>query len=564
VNEPRVPGTVPVIIVGGGPVGLVLAIDLAHRGVPCLLANDGPDTARHPQGNTHNSRTMEHYRRLGLAAAVRATGLPDDHPTDVAYFTRMNGAELARLPMPTPAEKRRDPARNPLSALTPEPIHRASQFYVEPVLKRRAESMPGILLRFGWRLERFADKGTHVEAELVAVESGRRETWRCDWLVGCDGGASTVRKQLGIRYEGQSGDEAVFMSGRMLSFYMRSPALAEMTRARRAWQAYTMSPVARCGFVALDGKGDYAGLSRLPPDADERTHDPLPLIQAAIGAPLPVEMISIKPWTAGLALVAEKYRAGRVLMAGDAVHLFTPTGGFGMNTGIDDAANLAWKLAALHHGWGGPGLVESYEAERRPIGVRNTSCSKMFQQMVAKLDIRPELEEPTPAGEAARKALGAHLSTFVEEFASLGIQLGARYDASPLIAHDGAPAPADDPFVYRPSGVPGGRAPHAWLVDGLADGLADGNDGAPVALMDRFGPWFTLLRLGRTAPAAEAVAAAFAAARVPLAEVAIADDRLADLYGARLALIRPDHHVCWRGDRAPADPAVLVARVTGR
>ena len=263
---------IPVLVVGGGPVGLVLALDLAQRGVPCLLANDGADTARHPQGNTHNSRTMEHYRRLGLAGPVRATGLPDDHVTDVAYFTRMNGEELSRLPMPTPAEKRRDPPRNPLSALTPEPIHRASQFYVEPVLKRRAETAPGLALRFGWRLAGFVDRGDAVEAELIEVATGRAETWRCSWLVGCDGGASTVRKQLGIRYEGQSGDEAVFMSGRMLSFYMRSPALAALVRARRAWQAYTMSPAARCGFVALDGQGDYAGLCRLPPGADEPAH----------------------------------------------------------------------------------------------------------------------------------------------------------------------------------------------------------------------------------------------------------------------------------------------------
>ncbi len=236
---------IPILIAGGGPVGLALAIELASRGVRAMLVNDGPDTAAHPQGNTHNSRTMEHYRRFGIADAVRKTGLPPDHPTDVAYFTRMNGHELARLPMPTPAEKLIDRPRNPLARLTPEPIHRASQFYVEPVLKRHAESLPHAALRFGWRLEGFADRGPHVEAEIAEVAGGAHETWRCHWLVGCDGGNSLVRKTLGIRYEGHSSADPVFMSGRMLSLYLRAPKLAELVHRRRAWQAYAMSPAAR-------------------------------------------------------------------------------------------------------------------------------------------------------------------------------------------------------------------------------------------------------------------------------------------------------------------------------
>ncbi len=541
---------ITILIAGGGPVGLALAIELASRGVRVMLVNDGADTARHPQGNTHNSRTMEHYRRLGIAAAVRGTGLPPDHPTDVAYFTRMNGHELARLPMPTPAAKLFDRPRNPLARLTPEPIHRASQFYVEPVLKRHAQSLPSAALRFGWRLERFADRGTHVEVEIIEVASGAHETWRCHWLVGCDGGNSLVRKTLGIRYEGHSSSDPVFMSGRMLSFYLRAPKLAEMTYRRRAWQAYAMSPTARCGFVALDGKGDYAGLSRVPPGADAATHDPTPLIRAAIGADLPLEIASIKPWTAGLALVADAYRVSRVLMAGDAVHLFTPTGGFGMNTGIDDVANLGWKLAAVEQGWGGPGLIDSYETERRPIGKRNTACSRMFQQEVAKLDIRPELEEDSPAGTAAREALGRHLAGFTEEFASLGIQLGARYDGSPIIETDGAAPPRDDPFDYTPCAVPGGRAPHVWLADDSA-------------LMDHFGAGFTLLRIGGDPPAAEPLVTEAQRRRVPLKILDIDDRRAAAIYELPLVLIRPDHHVAWRGTNLPQDCARLVAKVTG-
>jgi 2-polyprenyl-6-methoxyphenol hydroxylase-like FAD-dependent oxidoreductase len=540
----------PILVVGGGPVGLALAIDLASRGVASMLVNDGPDTAKHPQGNTHNARTMEHYRRLGIAEAVRATGLPADHPTDVAYFTRLTGHELARLPMPTPAAKLADRPRNPHAELTPEPIHRASQFYVEPVLKRHAETLAPLSLRFGWRLERFDDRGPHVEAEIVEAASGRRETVRCRWLVGCDGGNSIVRRSLGIRYEGHAAGDPAFMSGRMLSFYIRSPALAALLLARRAWQSYTMSPGARSAFIALDGKGDYAGLASLPPGADAATFDLGPLLRAAIGADLAVEILSVKAWTAGLALVADRYRVGRVLLAGDAVHLFTPTGGFGMNTGIDDAANLAWKLAALEQGWGGPHLIGTYEAERRPIGKRNTACSRFFQLEVARLEIDPAIEDETPAGAAARAALGRRLGGLVEEFAASGIQLGARYDGSRLIAADGAAPPADDPFRYTPSAVPGGRAPHAWLADGAA-------------LMDRFGQGFTLLRLGPDAPEAGAFARAAQRLAMPLMVATVADPAVRALYERPLALIRPDHHVAWRGRAAPENAERLLQDLTG-
>jgi hypothetical protein len=311
-----------------------------------------------------------------------------------------------------------------------------------------------------------------------------------------------------------------------------------------------MAPTARCGFVAMDGKGDYAGLSRLPEGADPATHDLAPLLKAAMGADLPMEILSVKPWTAGLALVADKYRVGRVLMAGDAVHLFTPTGGFGMNTGIDDAANLAWKLAAVEQGWGGPPLIDSYEAERQPIGKRNTGCSRMFQQMVAKTNIRPELEADSPAGAAARAELGAHLSSFGEEFASLGIQLGARYDGSALIASDGSAPPADDPFVYGPSAVPGGRAPHAWLKDGAA-------------LMDRFGRGFTLLHLAGDAAKAEPLARAAASLGIPLSVVAPGEAHLRDRYERDFVLIRPDHHIAWRGNAAPDDATGLLRKLCG-
>jgi hypothetical protein len=253
---------------------------------------------------------------------------------------------------------------------------------------------------------------------------------------------------------------------------------------------------------------------------------------------------------AGLALVAERYQNRRVLMAGDAVHLFTPTGGFGMNTGVDDIANLAWKLAAVVQGWAPPALLDTYEAERQPIGGRNTTMSHQFASAVANLEVPPELEEQSAAGDAARRRIGAHLATFTEEFRSLGIQLGARYDASPLIVQTDDAPPPDSPFEYLPSAVPGGRAPHHWLGDGRA-------------LFDVFGPGFTLLRLSETAPVGAALASAAAAHGVPLAVITVADDGVRDLYQQDLVLVRPDQHIAWRGNAEPADATGLIARVTG-
>ena len=540
----------PVLIVGGGPVGLMLAIELAWRNVPCVLVNDGKTTSKHPQGSTNNSRTMEHYRRLGLAGQIRATGLPPSDSTDVLYMTRYNGRELARLEMPSATEKlRRMAARDP-DLPTPEIIHRGNQLYIEPILKQHAEELDGATLMFGWRMESFEQGSNDVTAQIIHQATGETRTVRAAFLAGCDGAQGVTRRSLDIRYEGEGGEEVAFMKGRMLSSYVRAPAFYDILSAPRAWQFWAVNDDSRSNAVALDGKGEFIVMTKLAPGVEPEDIDVPALFHAACGVNVPIEVISRKPWIAGQALVAQRMRAGRVFLAGDAAHLFTPTGGFGMNTGIDDAANLGWKLAALHHGWGGPGLIGSFDLERRPVALRNTGVSHEFAGNVATVDIPPRLEEDGPDGAVARAKLGRHLDSFGEEFASLGVQLGARYDGSPIMVPDGSAPPKYSPFDYVPSACPGGRAPHLWRDDGSA-------------LFDHFGKGFTLLRVGGGKVNGEPIIAAAKSRGVPLDVVDAPEPEAVKLYERGLVLVRPDHHIAWRSDAPPDDADALIAHVTG-
>jgi hypothetical protein len=329
-----------------------------------------------------------------------------------------------------------------------------------------------------------------------------------------------------------------------------APDLLDLMPLTPGWHYWTVNADARSSVAALDAKGKYVAMTRVPPGVEFADVDPVASFRATVGADIPIKVHSSKPWTAGLALVAERYQDRRVLMAGDAIHLFTPTGGFGMNTGVDDVANLAWKLAAVVQVWAPPALLDTYEIERLPIGQRNTAMSHQFASAVANLEIPPKLEDEGAAGDAARKRIGAHLATFTEEFRSLGIQLGARYQSSPLIAEDAETPPEDSPFEYSPSSVPGGRAPHHWLGDGRA-------------LFDVFGPGFTLLRLAKTAPDGAGLAAAATARGVPLKTATVTDDGIRDLYRRDLVLVRPDQHIAWRGDTEPADAEGLIAQIIG-
>jgi 2-polyprenyl-6-methoxyphenol hydroxylase-like FAD-dependent oxidoreductase len=539
----------PVIIVGGGPVGMNLALDLAWRDVPCMLVNEPKTTPNHPQGNTHNARTMEIYRRLGIANRMRDVGLPMDHCGDAIFVTRINSHEIGRIKIPTLRE-RLTPGSFDLE-IGPEPLQRASQMFVERILKEELDTRDTVDMRFGWKMTGFAPAEDGVTVDIENVETGETETVSCGYLVGCDGGRSTIRRSLGIEYDGKSGEEVDFMMGQMLSVYFYAPALYDVMKTDAPWQFHSMNPEGRASIVALDGKGHFLTWAKLEPGQDAETLDPRPYIWRVVGEEIPVEILSSKPWQAGLSLVADEYQRGRVILAGDAVHLFTPTGGFGMNTGVGDAENLGWKLAAWHDGWAGDGLIDTYETERRPVAIRNLAQSYALAQAKSSLSVPQGIEDETPEGEKLREDLGARTEeALAEEYFSMGIQLGARYDGSPIIHAEEGEARTSDPFTYVPTAWPGGRAPHRWLSDGTA-------------LFDHFGKGFTLLRLGGTAADTTALEQAAAEKGVPLTIFDEPDPETRALYEADLALIRPDQYVAWRGQAVPDDPATLIDLVRG-
>jgi 2-polyprenyl-6-methoxyphenol hydroxylase-like FAD-dependent oxidoreductase len=543
----------PIVIVGGGPVGMVLAMNLAALGVRSIIVNTETSSRWHPKGNTHNARTMEHYRRLGLAKALRRLGLPGDHPTDVGYFTSLNGWELVRHPLPSEREKMARVAEAGPTDQIPEPLFRANQMYVEAELFRHVKAFPLIDARYGWRCVAIAEASAGTfDITIEEATSGRREELAASYLVGCDGGHSIVRRWLGIGYHGERPSEQAYGSGATCSTHVKAPALYDrvLKKHKPCWQHWTVNPRVRGLIQALDGAEDFLFNTRIktidePPDPNFIARNFL----ACVGEEVPFSFVGHFPWTAGQAAVADSFGRGNVWLAGDAVHLFTPTGGFGMNTGIDDAANLGWKLAAMVQGWGGPHLLASYGAERRPIAFRNTGMAKRFTLDLSAAPVDPEMEEDTAAGAAARARTGAFFARFGEEFASIGIQLGARYDTSPIIVPDGTAPPQDDPTVYTPSACPGGRAPHLFL------GRGD-------SLFDHFGHGFTLLRLGGDADM-RPLANAAKARGIPFSSFDVPLRQGRELYEADLALIRPDQHVAWRGNRLPDDCDALCARVVG-
>jgi len=533
---------------------MMLALFLDWHGVRSVLFNTETTTRWHPKGSTEGSRTMEHFRRLGIAGEIRKLGLPADHPTDVAYFTRFGAHELVRLRLPSADEVRRQVATSAKTDQIPEPIHRANQMHVERFLFEHAKTRPNIAMRFGWHVDQFIQDEDGVQLTALS-ERREKQTWHAKYLVGCDGGRSGVRRALGIKFRGEAGLEQQYFGGRMFSTYVRVPALyREIFRTRRAWQYWAVNPEIRSSLIAVDGKEEFLFRTRAgQPDQPPKDVVVAEAMRRCVGADVETQIIAHEPWTAGMALVAECYGERRVLLAGDAVHLFTPTGGFGMNTGIDDASNLAWKLAATLQGWGGSGLLSSYETERMPIALRNTEAARRLTANIGETDIDPAIEQGTPVGDAARLAASRMFAGFGEQFASIGVQLGARYDGSPVIEGGGIP-PADSLTTYAPTSVPGGRAPHVWLDTGRVEGSS---------LFDRLGRGFTLLRLGPRPPDTSAIVEAAMVRQAPLDVLDVADSDARDLYGCDLALIRPDQYVAWRGNGPVKDAGAVFERACG-
>ena len=545
-----------ILIVGAGPCGLMLANELGRRGIVTRVVDQESGVATAPQANATQARSMEHYRRLGFAAEIRALGMPGDHPTDVAYFTTYSGYELGRAEFPCS----NDAARR-IRELEPiwngaELPHRVPQSLVEKVLFEHASKLATVDIAFDWRATGFEEEADTVVTHMVHTKTGETRAIRARYLFAADGGASVTRKQLGIGYIGGDAAERDFMGGHMLSVYLDAPAFYDVMKGKRAWMYWTFNRRRRALLATTDGRGGFVLQTQLRKgeDIDAMTEaDAAKLFLQAVGCDIPFKVTGMATWRAGRALVAERYGKGRVLLGGDAVHLFTPTGGMGYNTAIEDAVNIGWKLAATVRGQAGPALLDSYEIERRPVALRNTKFAAGFADSVGLYVPSPAIEDDGPAGEAARARAGAYLTQHGRaEFTIPGFTFGARYDGSPVIDDDGTPPPPDIPTVYVPTGKPGGRAPHSWRADGSS-------------LFDRFGFNWTLLSFG----APDAMAALFAdeATRrgLDLRHLDLRDDPVAaDLYQAAFALIRPDQIVAWRGDALnEAGVAALFDKVLG-
>jgi 2-polyprenyl-6-methoxyphenol hydroxylase-like FAD-dependent oxidoreductase len=546
------PDTCSVLIAGGGPCGLMLANELGRRGVSAVLIDQKPSTAFNPQANATQARTMEHFRRLGFAHEIRALGMPSDFPTDIAYFTRYAHHELARFRLPSAGQAVERIKHLSGSWSAAELPHRVSQKFVEQVLRRHAEKLPGISINFGWRLVRFTEDARGIEAVVECVADGRTATIAASYLVGADGPRSTVRQALGIGYLGDQDVERDFFGGRMHAIYLRAPDFYRVVPHPPAWMNVTFNRERRAFMAAVDGKGEFAFHTQLRPheNEDEITDDrAIAMFHAAVGAPVELEILSRGTWTAGFALVAERFRRGRVFIGGDAAHLFTPTGGLGYNTAVEDAVNLGWKLASVVRGTADARLLDSYEAERQPVAFRNTGFAKKFADSLGNFRPVAEIEHDNDAGEQARQEAGEYLALHGKsEFNIPGITFGARYDGSPIIFDDGTATPRDEANVYIASAKPGGRAPHAWLADRQS-------------LYDSFGFEWTLLRFSSDVKADGLIAAA-ASTGADLKVLDISLDGMRDIYGADLVLVRPDQIVAWRANDA-SDPEAILGRVLG-
>ena len=548
-----------VLIAGGGPFGLMLANELGRRHIQCLLVDPKASTAFNPQANATQARTMEHFRRLGFAQEIRAQGLPPHHPTDITYLTRFSGIELARLRLPTAAAAPQAIKAMSGSWSAAELPHRVSQKFVEVTLRQHAEKWASNDIRYGWKLESFKDESlsstntgsvaaSHpIQARIQQVNSAEPVSLdvRAKYFIGADGARSFVRHELGIAWGGATGFKRNFMGGKMLAVYLKATHFYERNPNDRAWMYVIVNPELRAFIMSVDGVSEFAFHVQMADDAATEAltaEDAKRLFALAYGQAIDIEILSMATWLAGHALVADSFQKGYVFLGGDAVHLFTPTGGLGYNTAVEDAVNLGWKLSAVLKGQAQTTLLDSYEIERKPLAIRNTGYAKQFADSIGLFDADKALEDISPEGEQARSIASDYLNGHARrEFNIPGVTFGGRYIHSPLIVEDGTQAPVDAANTYIPSACPGGRPPHAWLPDGSS-------------LFDHFNFEWTLLVLGQDKGplAQDALKFSEAALQCHLDFKVLRFDsqELLDLYEANLVLIRPDQIVAWRGTNA--------------
>jgi 2-polyprenyl-6-methoxyphenol hydroxylase-like FAD-dependent oxidoreductase len=533
---------IPVLIAGGGPVGLALAIELGMAGIRCLVVEKRDGTISIPKMSGLSIRSMEFNRRWGIAETVQDSGWPKTHPQGLVYCTSMVGFELARHHVPAYVDQKLD--------YTPEPRVACAQIFYDPILLAEARSLPSVTIRHLTSLDGFTQDEDGVSATITDRQTGQSETIRARYLVGCDGADGTVVTALGFGYEGLG------LVAHSVNVFFRSAELMKIHD--KGWSRFfrfTDAGGTWGEIIGIDGK-ELWRLSVLNADPNFNADR---YMRRLIGRnDVPYEILSVMDWERR-ERVAQHYRDRRVFICGDAAHQNSPTGGLGLHTGLADAVDLGWKLIATLQGWGGNALLDSYEAERKPIALLNVqACTDEFV-LLADLPGGPEIAEDSPAGaalrrrwaEAYRASSGANGPTFTEN-----LRLGYYYEGSPICVPDGTPPIPYETVAFVPSARPGTRAPHAWIMEERL--------GAKRSTLDLFGNnRFVLLRLGPEVPEAGRVADAAATRGVPLAILDLSDPKLLELYQRPLVLVRPDGHIAWRADAVPHDTLGLIDRVRG-
>ena len=538
-----------VLVVGAGPVGLTLAIDLAWRGVDVVVAEvrhrgEPPEV----KCNHVSARSMEIFRRLRVAAKVRDAGLPADYPNDIAFRTTFTGHELARIPIPCRRDRYTATHGPDTWWPTPEPPHRINQIFLEPILAEHATGLPRLRLLNRTQVEDFEADAGRVEAKARNLDTGTMLRINARYLIGCDGGRSMVRSKIGAKLEG----DAVIQ--RTQSTYIRTPELIRQQRHERAWATFSLNPRRAGNVYAIDGRETWLVHNYLRAgDADFDSVDRDRAIRTilGVGPEFQYRVLTKEDWF-GRRLIADKFRAGPVFLCGDAAHIWVPYAGYGMNAGIADAANLAWLLAAHLNGWAPEAILDAYHAERHPITEQVSRFAMNHAHAMARQRqaVPPEIEDDDAAGDTARAALGRSAYELnVEQYCCAGLNFGSYTDRSPIIAYDGSEHPRYTMSLFTPSTVPGCRTPHLWLDDGRS-------------LYDAMGPDYTLLRFDARVDASRMLRAAQVRG-VPMHLLDVAAHDAEQSYGHKLVLSRPDQHVAWRGNRVPTDPLALVDLVRG-
>jgi 2-polyprenyl-6-methoxyphenol hydroxylase-like FAD-dependent oxidoreductase len=532
----------PVLVVGGGPVGLAVAGDLGWRGIPCILVEKGDGTVTQPKMDLLGIRTMEFCRRWGIVDWVENAGYNREHPQDYAWVSALAGGyEFGREPFPPPKYE-------PTPPQSPQHRERQPQNFFDPVMARFAKQFAHVSVRSHTELVDFEENRDGVRAEVRHTRTGEKSVIHASYLVGCDGGGSVVREKLGIQLPAETvltyTTNAIF----------RCENLWDIADVKRGYRFILIGREGTwCTIVAVNGRDQFR--FSFVGDANKRAltePEVRDAIIRAVGRDFDFEVLSIMPWIRR-EFVADSYGTERVFLAGDAAHLNSPTGAFGMNTGMQDAVDISWKLEAVIRGWGGRKLLRSYEAERRPVALRNVkeATANLNRMMLPRTQTPPkQLFDPGPEGDRVRKEFGdAYTEMMKNEWFTIGIHLGYVYENSPVIVPDGTPAPLPEVMTYTQTARPGSRAPHVWLAPGKST-------------LDLFGTGFVLLRFPQKQEVRPLQKAAQAVG-MPLSVVDIDNAEAAGFYQRRLVLVRPDGHVAWRADTVPSDSKALIDTVRG-